>query len=291
MMKREKHDLLILYSGGADSRLMIEFAKLAKKKPYCLLIDYSQKHKQELNFAKTQLIRLNIDFQIVEINNLNLNSALTGDEISGRFGDNISEFHVPGRNTMFAGIAFSVAENLGIDEIWLGADYSDIKNNFVDCKIDFINKMDELFKVNGSYEVKFRAPLLGLEKETILEMLNSFNVKNNEIFSGYEKDCEEIKYWIEEEEETINDNNYIELLYETYISLLSFKPPKNEKEIPITLGTFRIEGIDPLIYGYGIIYRFPYYATIDSNEIDKYKHYCKIKNLEETKERLKNEKE
>lgn len=179
------YDLLILYSGGADSRLMLEFAKLLNKKPYCLLIDYDQKHIEELNFAKNQLKELNVDYQIVKVNGLGLDSALTGNEISGRFGDNISIYHVPGRNTMFSGIAFSVAENLGIEEIWLGADYSDVQNEFVDCKMEYINKVNELFQISGSYPISFNAPLIGFTKENILIILNSLGVKDEDLFSGY----------------------------------------------------------------------------------------------------------
>ena len=52
---REKEDLVILFSGGADSILLLELAAQLEKNPFCVLFDYNQKHVQELNFAKKYL--------------------------------------------------------------------------------------------------------------------------------------------------------------------------------------------------------------------------------------------
>ena len=48
-------DLVILYSGGADSRLMLSWALQLGRHPYCVLIDYQQKHIKELSYAVEQL--------------------------------------------------------------------------------------------------------------------------------------------------------------------------------------------------------------------------------------------
>ena len=47
-----EQDIIMLYSGGSDSYLMLHLAKMARKNPYCLLIDYGQKHIKELEYAK-----------------------------------------------------------------------------------------------------------------------------------------------------------------------------------------------------------------------------------------------
>ena len=70
--------IVMLYSGGADSRLMIEIALQAGKRPYCVLIDYGQKHIEELEFSKNQLDSLKISYQVIKIDGLNVNSGLTG---------------------------------------------------------------------------------------------------------------------------------------------------------------------------------------------------------------------
>lgn len=180
----KKEDLLILYSGGSDSRLMLEFALRTGKKPYCVLIDYGQLHKQELDFAKEQLSNLNIDFRTVSLSNLQVESGLTGDGTRNTTGA-VHEMHVPGRNSMFLSIAFSIAESKGIDTIWHGADWSDRLNLFPDCYQEYFVHVNEMFKFAGPKPIKVEAPLLGISKEMVLDLLKTFGVKDDEIFSGY----------------------------------------------------------------------------------------------------------
>lgn len=291
---KDYHDLIILYSGGADSRLMLEFALKQNKNPYCVLINYSQQHNQELEFAKKQLQKQYIDYQIVEINGLNLNSALTGNLIPGRFGPQVSEWHVPGRNTIFVSIAFSIAENMGIEEIWLGADYSDIENGFVDCKQDFINKTNELFQVNGSYPIKLRAPLLGLEKESVKKLLEDFGVLQSEIFSGYG----DLEVWDSgssdippgcvglyvDEGLKFSDNisnkdlSIIQMTYRHYINLLVLS---TKADCFIPAGTYRLEGHDPLSNEYGIVYIFDRGINSYIENPDNFKYCCQIVDIDD----------
>ena len=179
--------ILILFSGGADSRALLELALFMKKVPYCLLVDYEQLHKEELEFAKKQLESKNIEYQVVKIEGLNLSSALTGDGTQGRFGppEEISSFYVPSRNLMFIAVAASVSENLGIETIWYGADASDYENRFPDCVQEWVGRVNKVLKINGSYPVNLEAPLLGFSKEDVLSLLKLFGVKKSEYFSGY----------------------------------------------------------------------------------------------------------
>ena len=107
----KEYDLVILFSGGADSVLMLEFAKAAGLKPFCVLINYQQLHKEELTQALAYLDKEEIDCRVVKLWNLGVNSGLTGDGIKGRF-QGVHEMHVPSRNLMFVGIAASIAESM-----------------------------------------------------------------------------------------------------------------------------------------------------------------------------------
>ncbi len=176
--------VVILYSGGADSRLMLEFALQCNHKPYCILIDYGQLHKQELEFAKKQLDDLFIRYHQINISNLNVNSGLTGSGEKNESGA-VHNMHVPGRNTIFLSLAFSVAESLNIDKIWIGSDWDDRLNLFPDCYQEFIISVNELFKQAGPKSIKVEAPLLGLSKENIIKLLISNNIEENEVYSGY----------------------------------------------------------------------------------------------------------
>ena len=150
------YDLVILYSGGADSRVMLELCKEFDLNPYCLMIDYGQLHHQELSFAKSHLEEAGIDNQTVKIEGLNINSGLTGDGIKDETGL-VHEMHVAGRNTMFLSVAFSIAESKGIDTIWIGSDWDDRLNLFPDCYQEYIVAMNEAFKVAGPNPIEVPA--------------------------------------------------------------------------------------------------------------------------------------
>ncbi|MDX1699410.1 MAG: 7-cyano-7-deazaguanine synthase [Melioribacteraceae bacterium] len=178
------HDVVILFSGGADSMLMLEMALEGGLNPYCVMIDYEQLHKEELEVASKFLVNRNIPYQIVKLHGLNLSSGLTGDGDKGRF-DGVHEMHVPSRNMMFVGIAASIAENMGCERIWYGADLSDFFNQFPDCMQHWVASMNMTLKINGPKPINLEAPLLGLTKETILQLLKKRGFSEDQFFSGY----------------------------------------------------------------------------------------------------------
>jgi len=186
--------IVMLYSGGADSMLMLRLAEMSGRKPHCILIDYGQKHIEELKYAENQLTEYGITYQKITVDALNVDSGLTGELTEARW-NNVHSMNVPGRNTIFIGLAISVAENMGIDEVWYGPDMSDRINLFPDCYQEYVVKMNELLAIQGSKPIKLVAPLLGMSKELILETLDVFwHIKEEDMHSGYEapKEASEI---------------------------------------------------------------------------------------------------
>ena len=109
------YDLVILFSGGAVSVLMVEMAKDFGKVPLCVIIDYQQLHHDELHVAQKILRKkYGYPYRLVKLHDLAIQSGLTGAGQKSRF-EGVHEMHVPSRNLMFVGIAASIAEDLGID--------------------------------------------------------------------------------------------------------------------------------------------------------------------------------
>lgn len=178
-------NIVMLYSGGADSRLMIELAKMAGKVPYCVLVDYGQKHIEELKEASNQLVDTKVNFQTVKLSGYNVQSGLTGDGIQGLY-KGVSVYNVPARNSIMLSIAAGVAENIGAKEVWIGCDMSDFYGQFPDCKQEYIGRMNDVFEIAFSYPIMIKAPLLGFTKEMVLETLqNQFGVNKEELYTGY----------------------------------------------------------------------------------------------------------
>lgn len=179
-------DVVILYSGGADSRLMIELAFMAKKRPYAVLIDYGQKHVDELKFAEKHLCDLSVPYQIIQIKGLPLDSGLTGNLQESRW-KNVHPMNVPARNTILLSIAMAIAENMGIKEVWYGADYSDRENLFPDCYQEYVIAINKMSEYGMATKIKIVAPLLGMPKQLILDILeHHLNVTKDDMYSGYQ---------------------------------------------------------------------------------------------------------
>ena len=179
-----KFDVIILFSGGADSMLMLEMAKDFCKTPYCVLIDYQQLHYDEINVAKRYLDKDETPYRVVKLHDLQIQSGLTGAGNKGRF-EGVHEMHVPSRNLMFVGIAASIAEDMGCDTIWYGADFDDYINKFPDCMQGWFGEVNKVLEINGPNPIKLEAPLAGLTKETILKALFAKGISEDEMFSGY----------------------------------------------------------------------------------------------------------
>jgi len=180
----ERFNLVILFSGGADSILMLHMAKFMGYNPYCVIIDYQQLHYGEVTTSLAFFKRNDTPYRLVKLHDLQIQSGLTGAGEKGRF-EGVNEMHVPSRNLMFVGIATSIAEDMGVDTIWMGADLSDFVNKFPDCMQTWFGAVNEVLKINGPTSIRLQSPLMGMLKEDILEILKNIGVNEENIFSGY----------------------------------------------------------------------------------------------------------
>ena len=176
-------DLVVLFSGGADSVLLMEFADDMDRKPFALMIDYGQLHIEELEYAKSYCAFHGIQYQVVEIKNYNVPSGLTTGEKDLYHG--VARNNVPARNTIMLSIAAGIAESKGIKEIWYGADWDDREHLFPDCYSEYVFNLNKVFEIAFSYPIKVYAPLLGFTKEMVLKHLESYGITKDKIYSGY----------------------------------------------------------------------------------------------------------
>jgi len=176
-----KKKLLLLYSGGLDSTVLLCLALDLGYEITCLIFNYGQRHEKETEFAMEQCSKRAVKYVYVTIPTLS-DSVLTG---QNKRYEGVSQWHVPARNMLFTAYAASLAESQGIDLIWYGANYADRENVFPDCTQEWVYQMNKLLQINGSRPIKLEAPLLGMQKETIEKLAEAYQINKNEIFSGY----------------------------------------------------------------------------------------------------------
>lgn len=182
---------LILFSGGADSALLVVLAKKLGREIRLVTFSYGQKHSDEINYA------YNLAGQLL----LGPGPVITTVDLRGAFYNvksnllqnggkadypGVHDMHVPARNSVFLSVALGLAESFGDDEVWIGCDYSDALNNFPDCRQQYILAMQHVFNLGASREVAICAPLLGLPKEVVKALLVAEGVDLDKVYSGYE---------------------------------------------------------------------------------------------------------
>jgi 7-cyano-7-deazaguanine synthase len=180
-----KEDLVILFSGGADSTLLLKIAKDLGRNPLALMIDYGQKHIEELEFAKNYLNENLIVNMMIKISGYDVNSALTGSGEKGIY-EGVDIHNVPARNTIFLALAYGIAESREIQEIWFGSNWQDYEHLFPDCYQEYIGRMNKVLEIAGVRPIKVYAPLLGMPKEMIMEILGKqYGIGKEDLYSGY----------------------------------------------------------------------------------------------------------
>lgn len=175
-------DLVLLYSGGLESRCLLDLALKLGHKPVCVLVNYKQTHLEELSKAKEVCEKLGIEHQTIEVS-WPVRSALTSKE--DKLYEGVSEWYVPARNLLFISLAAGIAETRGIDTVWFGASYDDRLNRFPDCYQEWVVSVNEVLEKSLSKKIQVEAPFLGWTKKRVWEWANYSGIKKEEVFSGY----------------------------------------------------------------------------------------------------------
>lgn len=135
-----RRDAVVLLSGGLDSMVCAALAREAGFGVLALTIDYNQRHRVELDAARTIAARL-ADRHIILPLDLTAfgGSALTSDVAvpKGGVGEGIPVTYVPARNTVFLALALAWAEAAGAHDLFVGVNALDY-SGYPDCRPDFI---------------------------------------------------------------------------------------------------------------------------------------------------------
>lgn len=132
---------VVLLSGGLDSMVTAALAREAGFALYALTIDYNQRHRCELDAARTIAAHLGAERHVILPLDLRQfgGSALTDDIAvpKGGVGDDIPVTYVPARNLVFLSLTLAWAEALRARDIFIGVNALDY-SGYPDCRPEFI---------------------------------------------------------------------------------------------------------------------------------------------------------
>ena len=188
--------VLVVYSGGLDSYTLLN--KAIKNFDYveAITFNYGQKHNKEIEYAKSNCAKLNINHEVVnlDLKNILADSALVGDidVPEGNYDkEKMKQTIVPNRNMIMISVAASLVIKNNIEYLWYAAHSGD-HEIYPDCRPEFIDKMAEVLEICDYHKIKFEAPFQNLSKSEIVATGLSMNLdysKTWTCYEGKEKPC------------------------------------------------------------------------------------------------------
>ena len=207
---------VVLLSGGMDSSTTAAYAKSKGYEVHAITIDYGQKLRKEIEYAKIIAEKLGINHKIINapyFKEVAWYSALTRPELfdipkerdEKEMEKDIPITYVPLRNTFFIVLAAAYLESLILNKIekekvdpknidakiFIAANYLDY-SGYPDCRPEFYEKINSLLKFASKLgteygvEMKIETPLLFKNKKEIVELGIELNVPFEWTWSCYE---------------------------------------------------------------------------------------------------------
>ena len=174
-----KSKAVVLLSGGLDSSTVLYYALKKGYRCTCLIIDYGQRHRREVQAAKKIARAAGCPSHVVRLRMPWRGSALTDRRMkvpTGRslqkIGRGIPATYVPARNTLFLSLALGLAEAGGAEAIFIGANAIDF-SGYPDCRPNYYRLMQRVARLGTKAGVEGRririiTPLIRKTKAQII---------------------------------------------------------------------------------------------------------------------------
>ena len=174
-----------LFSGGLDSTVLLYHLLDQGEGVFCLLFDYGQRHKKELEYAVATCEKLNVPFERIYLpHEMFSRSALTKglapgvDELTG--GATV----VPNRNMVLISMAASYALCHGGTVVTWAANADDAEV-YPDCRDEFLKALNCALRLCHTRRMEVHAPFIVRTKKQVVEIGRKLGVPFDETWSCY----------------------------------------------------------------------------------------------------------
>ena len=187
---------VVLVSGGLDSTTVLAIAQSQGYECYTLSFDYGQRHRVELEAAKSVSTSMGAkEHKTVSLDLGSIGgSALTDQAIDvPEFDESqkgIPITYVPARNTVFLSIALGWAEVLDAQALFIGVNAVDY-SGYPDCRPEFIHAFQAMANLATKAGVegeimRIETPLIELTKAEIIKQGIALGVDYSATISCYQ---------------------------------------------------------------------------------------------------------
>jgi 7-cyano-7-deazaguanine synthase len=170
---------IVLLSGGLDSATCFLIAKKEAEEVFALSFDYGQRHRVELDRARShaetygaaahRIVRLDLPAPESSV----LTDLSQGVPRHTLGAEAIPITYVPARNTLFLSNAVAWGESIGAGDLYIGANAIDY-SGYPDCRPEFLESFERTANlgtkagVQGELAFRIHAPLLRMTKGEIV---------------------------------------------------------------------------------------------------------------------------
>lgn len=192
---------LVLFSGGQDSTTCLFWALHHFESVQALGFDYGQKHRVELEQARSIAREVDVPFDVLNIDGTLGGSALTEHdrEMSAAHDkdERLPASFVPGRNALFLSIAASHAYRADVTDLVGGMCQTDY-SGYPDCRRTFIDAMETSLSLALDTDLRIHTPLMYLTKAETWKLANDLDVLDivrTESHTDYNGDRSTLHEW------------------------------------------------------------------------------------------------
>ncbi|MBK4724547.1 7-cyano-7-deazaguanine synthase QueC [Pantoea agglomerans] len=161
---------VVVFSGGQDSTTCLIQALQQYDEVHCVTFDYGQRHRAEIDVARTLSLSLGARaHKVLDVTMLNelAVSSLTRDNIPVPAYDptasGLPSTFVPGRNILFLTFAAIYAYQIEAEAVITGVCETDF-SGYPDCRDEFVKALNHAVNLGMARDIRFETPLMWLNK-------------------------------------------------------------------------------------------------------------------------------
>lgn len=174
MAERIAPSAVVLLSGGQDSTICLYWARQRFEQLYALTFDYGQRHRIELDAARTIARMAGVtEHRILPMSELAAlgGSALLSDTPIQEMGarGNLPNTFVPGRNLLFLTVAAAWAYQLECHDLVGGMCQTDY-SGYPDCRRATLDALEQALRLGMEWDIRIHTPLMFLTKAQSVQL-------------------------------------------------------------------------------------------------------------------------
>lgn len=185
-------DVVLILSGGLDSTVLLYHLLAVGHGIRALSIDYGQRHRKELDFAKASCDRLGVEHRVADLSGIAwmlAGSSLVNRDVAVPHGDyteqNMKVTVVPNRNMIMLSVAAAWAMDVKARGVAFAAHHG-YHTLYPDCTPAFIDAMRMAIARADWHHVELLAPFAAMTKAEIVQRGAELGVPFERTWSCYE---------------------------------------------------------------------------------------------------------